>query len=163
MNPNHKTKTKKGKSNKNKTNANLDDVKSKFTLKKIISHLAEKKFMKIVLYNKHMQHRLDLDNIDYKKISQVELEIKPLPYHYGKFINFIEGEESNYHIFFNNNKKEKKRSFIKENESVIKIRVIFDYKIKSFFNLFNGCKFIESISFNFFYIDNIISMKNMFY
>ena len=67
MNPNHKTKTKKGKSNKNKANANLDDVKSKFILKKIIAHLPEKKFMKIIKYNKHMRHRLNLDNTDYKK------------------------------------------------------------------------------------------------
>ena len=136
MNPNHKTKTKKGKSNKNKANANLDDVKSKFILKKIIAHLPEKKFMKIIKYNKHMRHRLNLDNTDYKKVCQVELEIRPLPYHYGKFINVIKEEESNYHIFFNNSKKEKNRNFIKEKESVIKIRIIIDYNIKSFFNLF---------------------------
>ena len=92
--------------------------------------------MKIIQYNKQMQHKLNLDNIDYKKICQVELEIRPLPYHYGKFINVIKEEESNYHIFFNNSKKEKNRNFIKEKESVIKIRIIIDYKIKSFFNLF---------------------------
>ena len=108
MNPNHKTKTKKGKSNKNKANANLDDVKSKFILKKIIAHLPEKKFMKIIKYNKHMRHRLNIDNTDYKKAYQVELEIIPLPNHFGKFISVIKGEESNYNIFFNDKKKEKK-------------------------------------------------------
>ena len=136
MNSNHITKVKKGKSNKNKENANLNNVKSKFILKKIIAHIEEKKFMKIIQYNKLMQHRLDIDNIDYKKICQVELEIKPLPYHYGKFINVIKGEKSNYHIFFNNKKREKKRNHLKENETITKIKVILDYKIKSFDNLF---------------------------
>ena len=163
MNSNHSTKSKKRKSNEIKTNGNLDNVKSKFILTKIIAHIPEKKFMKIIQYNKNLQHRLNIDNTDYKKACQVELEIKPLPNHYGKFISVIKGEESNYHIFFNNKKKEKKRNFLKENENVIKIKVLLDYKIKTFYNLFNGCKCIESISFNFFYIDDIISMKNMFY
>ena len=163
MYPNHETKTKKGKSNKNEDNGNLDDVKSKFILKKIIAFILNKKIMKIIKYNKNMQHKLNLDINDYKKICQVEFEIKPFPNHYGKFINFIKGEELNYHIFFNNSEKEEKRNFLKEKEIVIKIRVLLDYKIKSFYNLFNGCKCIESISFNLFCIDNIISMKNMFY
>ena len=68
-----------------------------------------------------------------KKICQVEFEIKPLPNHYGKFINVIKGEESNNHISFNNSKKDKKRNFIKENESLFNIRVLLDYKIKSFY------------------------------
>ena len=42
MNPNHKTKAKKGKSNKNIANGNLDDVKSKLILKKIIAYIQEK-------------------------------------------------------------------------------------------------------------------------
>ena len=163
MNPNYGTKSQKRKSNIIKANGNLDNVKSKFILKKIIAHIQEKKFMKIIQYNKHMQHRLNLDNTDYKKVCQVELEIKPLPNHYGKFISVIKGLESHYHIFFNDKKTRKKRNFIKENEKVIIIRVLLDYKIKTFYNLFNGCKCIESISFNFFYIDDIISMKNMFY
>ena len=163
MNSNHTTKVKKGKSNKNKDNANLNNVKSKFILKKIIAHIEEKKFMKIVQHNKNMQHRLNLSNNDYKKICQIELEIIPLPNHYGKFISVIKGEESHYHIFFNNQKREKKRNHLKENETITKIKVILDYKIKSFDNLFKDCKCIESVSYNYFYTDNIISMKNMFY
>ena len=111
MNSNHKTKDKKRKLNKNKVNGNLDDVKSKFILKKIIAFILNKKIMKIIKYNKNMQHKLNLDINDYKKICQVEFEIKPLPNHYGKFINVIKGEKSNYHIFFNNSKKAKKGIF----------------------------------------------------
>ena len=111
MNTLQTTKTKKGKSNQNKDNANLNNVKSKFILKKIIAHIEEKKFMKIIQYNKNMQHRLNLGNNDYKKICQIELEMIPLTNHYGKFISVIKGEEPHYHIFFNNKKREKKESF----------------------------------------------------
>ena len=76
--------------------------------------------MKIIQYNKSIQHRLDLTNDDYKKICQIELEITPLSNHYGKFISVTKGEESLCHIFFNNKKKEKKRNHLKENESVKK-------------------------------------------
>ena len=163
MNPNHATNFKKGKSIKNKDNACLNNIKSKFILKKIIAHIEEKKFMKIIQHNKNLQNRLNLNNNDYKKICHIELVITPIPNHHGKFICVTKGEESHYHIFFNNKKREKKRNHIKENESVIKIKVILDYKIKSFDNLFKDCKCIESVSFNFFYTDNINSMKNMFY
>ena len=113
MNSNHTTKAKKGKSNNIKVNGNLDNVKSKFILKKIIALIQEKKFMKIIQYNKNMQHRLNISNIDYKKICQVELELIPLPNHYGKFISVAKGLESHYHIFFNNSKKAKKKEFFK--------------------------------------------------
>ena len=111
MNSNNTTKVNKGKSNKKKYIGNLNDVKSKFILKKIIAHLQEKKYMKIIQYNKSIQHRLDLTNDDYKKICQIELEITPLSNHYGKFISVTKGEESLCHIFFNNKKKKKKESF----------------------------------------------------
>ena len=110
-----------------------------------------------------MQHKLNLSINDYKKFYQIELEIIPLPNHYGKFINVTEGEDSNYQFFFNNKKKEINRNYLKENENVQKIIVILDYKISSFYNLFNGCECIESISFKFFYTEYIINMKNMFY
>ena len=113
MNSDHITKAKKRKSNKNKDNANLNNVKSKFILKKIIAHIEEKKFMKIIQHNKNMQHRLNLSNNDYKKICKIEIEIIPLPNYYGKFISVTRGEESYTHIFFNNGKKEKKKEFFK--------------------------------------------------
>ena len=90
MNPNHSIKSKKRISNIIKTNGNLDNVKSKFILKQIIGLLPEKKFMKIIQYNKNIQNKLDLNINDYKKFYQIELEIIPLPNNYGKFINVKE-------------------------------------------------------------------------
>ena len=165
MKPEHSTKVKKGKSHKSKKKVNgiLDNVKSKFILKQIICLLPDKKFMKIIQYNKNMQHKLDLSINDYKRFYQIELEIITVPNNYGKFINVTEGEDSNYQFFFNNKKNEINRNYLKENENVQKIIVILDYQISSFYNLFNGCECIESISFKFFYTEYIINMKNMFY
>ena len=64
--------------------------------------------MKIIQYNKNLQHRLNLSNNDYKKICQIELAITPLPNHHGKFISVTKGEESHYHIFLIIRKEKKK-------------------------------------------------------
>ena len=76
MNPNHPTNFKKGKSNKNKDNANLNNIKSKFILKKIITHIEEKKFMKIIQYNKNMQHRIVIAINNFLSIFFFSLNIK---------------------------------------------------------------------------------------
>ena len=95
--------------------------------------------------------------------SSIEIEIKPVNNKYGKFINIKKEDEKNYHIYFNNNKEEINRTYFDENEEIEKIKIIIDYEVKSFKNLFNNCDCIESINFKKFNRNNIINMKRMFY
>ena len=53
--------------------------------------------------------------------------------------------------------------YIKEEDKVTKIKIIIDYQVKSFKNLFNDCNCIESINFKKFYRNNITDMSFMFW
>ena len=68
-----------------------------------------------------------------------------------------------FHIYFNNNKEDEiKRNFINKDEKIKIIKVIIDYPIKSFENLFIDCHCIEFINFKKFVRNNIIDMSYMF-
>ena len=47
-----------------------------------------------------------------------------------------------FHINCNDNTEEIKRNHLNANEKVSKIKIIIDYHIKSFAQLFDGCKCI---------------------
>ena len=81
---------------------------------------------------------------DYKeyneKYSEIEIEIIPAIKKYGKFINIKNPkEESFFHIYFNDKKEEIKVKSLNKNDKVKKIRIIVDYQIKSFSDLFKEC------------------------
>ena len=81
----------------------------------------------------------------------------------SKFININENDKLYYHIYFNDNNEEtKNKYFIREEDKVTKIKIIIDYQVKSFKELFSKCRFIESINFKKFYRDNITNMSCMF-
>ena len=140
-----------------------------------------KKKLEIVKYNKRIQNRLNLDVEDYKEYCEIELEIIPTKGKYGKFININENDELYYHIYFNDNKDEIKNKYkiytedgmikheyyheyyIDEEDKVTKIKIIIDYQVKSFKELFFECECIESINFKKFYRNNITDMSYMFY
>ena len=67
-----------------------------------------------------------------------------------------------YHIYFNDNKEEIKRNNLNENDNVSKIKIIIDYQVKSFKELFYRCYCIEYIYFKKFYRKNINNMEDMF-
>ena len=64
-----------------------------------------------------------------------------------KCIHIDDDELEYYHMYFDNNKKEKKRNYLKENENIKAIKVIIDYNVISFEKLFMECEYIESIYF----------------
>ena len=101
-------------------------------------------------YNQKLQKRLNLSINDYKEYSQlytpIEIELKPLKNKYGKFINVHDKEKEYYHIYFDNSNEEIKRNKLKKNEEVKIIKIIIDYQVKSFKNLFSWCYRIESIN-----------------
>ena len=128
------------------------NLKSKYILQSIFNNLQEKKKLEIIKYNKTIQGKININIYNYKKYSEIytsiEIEIKPVDNKYGKFINIDKEEEKKYfHIYFNDNPEEIKRNFLNQKEKVTKIKIIIDYQIKSFCQLFYLCECIESIYF----------------
>ena len=162
----------------------LNNVKNDYILLEISSYLERKKFLKIFKYNKKIQKRLQLSLNNYKEyieiFSPIEIELKitkPKPNELDKFlqiiqenenpklfkfINIIEDQKKYHHIYFNNNKTETERNNLNENDKISKIKIIIDYQVKSFQNLFKDCECIETITFKKFYRNNIINLSSMF-
>ena len=119
------------------SNANLKNIKSNYILSKIFIYLKIMKKLRIVNYNKKIQKRLNITNEDYKEYSSIEIEIIPIKDYYGRFININEDDKLYYHIYFNGNKEEIKNKYeIEEEDKVTKIKIIIDYQVKSFKELF---------------------------
>ena len=113
-------------------------------------------------YNKKIQQRLNLNINDYKNYSLIEIELKLVDNKYGKFINISDEDKKYYHIYFNNSNEEIKRNYLDENDKVNMIKIIIEYQVKSFKELFFKCDCIDSIFFKNFYRDNITDMSSMF-
>ena len=98
--------------------ANFKNIKSKLILNKILNNLEEKRSLEIIKSNKILKKRLNINIDNYKKYSQkyssIEIEIKPVNNKYGKFININEKKEIYYHIYFNDDKEEIRRNYIKK-------------------------------------------------
>ena len=140
----------KGRISKENNNKNyLKKIKSEYFLEKFLFSLSKKKLLNIIKYNKTIQNILDININNYKKYSEIyspiEIEIIPVKDKYGTFINMITGFERFYHIYFNGSKKEVQKKYFTENDNVEKIKIIIDYKIESFVNLFINCSCIQSI------------------
>ena len=155
----------KKKTKQNKFAVNLEKLKSKYILQNIFNICSKYKSLLIVKYNKKIQNRLDIGINDYKEYSgtftPIEIEIVPDKYEFGKFINEIFVPYC--HIYFDDNMHEIKRNFINYQDKISKIKIILDYRIKSFENLFLSCRCIEIITFKKMYRNNITNMRCMFY
>jgi hypothetical protein len=101
----------------------LGNIKSKYILKYIFENLTELKLFKIVKYNKTIQGRLDIDLNDYKKYFEVIVEIfSTNKEEKNIFINYKEEDNILYHIYFNDEKEEKRRNYL--SISIEKILII---------------------------------------
>ena len=155
-----------------KQNPITEKIKSDYFLQKLYDNMQKKKKLAIVKYNKKIQNRINLSVKDYKEYSEtyssIEIEIIPTKDKYGKFINIKKNDKLYYHIYFNDNKEEIKNKYkIDEKDKVTKIKIIIDYQVKSFKELFRQSFFdtykcIESINFKKFYRNNITNMSDMF-
>jgi len=148
----------------------LKDIKSKYILKIIFGYLNKGKSLDIIKYNKFIKDRINIKINDYKDYyeiySPIEIELKPLFYKtYGIFININKENEKYFHIYFNNHKKErkgKKRNHLNGKVKIKTIKIIIDYQVKSFSDLFSFCDCLEGIYFKKFYRNNITNMGHMF-
>ena len=150
-----------------KPNPITEKIKSDYFLQKLYDNMTKKKKLEIVKYNKRIQNRINLSVKNYKEYSEtftpIEIEIIPKKDEYGKFINIDENDELYYHIYFNDNKEEMKNKYtINKKDKITKIKIIIDYQVKSFKDLFSWCKCAKSINFKKFYRNNITDMSWMF-
>ena len=155
--------------NKMKSKDIFENLKSDYFLQKLFNILLKKKSLDIIKYNKNIKNRIKINIQDYKEYSElyssIEIEIKPVEdewEEYDKFIHINEENKIYYHIYFNDNKKEIKRNYFKENDKIKTIKIIIDYQIKTFAYLFYCCDIIESIKFKKFYRNNVTNMRRMF-
>ena len=149
-------------SSKNK----LINIKSNYIIRKLFDFMNERMSLEIIKYNINLQKRMNININNYKDYSEIfssiELEIIPLQNKCGKFLNINEEDKIYFHIYFNNNKEEIKKTELIEEDKISKINIIIDYQIISFYELFYNCECIESIKFKKFYRNNIIYMGGMF-
>ena len=141
----------------------FDSIRNINVLKKVLNNLDEKKSLDIIKYNEKIKHRLNVNINDYLELLPIEIEIKPFQNGAGKFININEKDKAYFHIYFNNDKEEKKTTYFEVSDKVEKIRIIIDHQIKSFNGLFRSCRVNESIKFIKFYRNDITDMSNMFF
>ena len=165
MNPPNELSNEKTETNKVESKDIFKKLKSDFFIQKVFYNLLKKKSLDIIKYNNNIKKRVNISIKDYKEYSEIyssiEIEIKPVKNEYGEFINMNENEIY-YHIYFNDNKEEIKRNYLDENDNVSKIKIIIDYQVKSFKELFYKCYCIEYIYFKKFYRNNVTNMQFMF-
>ena len=150
-----------------KKEGDLDNINSKYILKKIFDYINKEKAFKIINYNKKFQNKLDISIKDYKELydiySTIEIEIIPKKQKINELgFNWFINNTKNMHVFFNNIKKEINRGKLIKDDKVKKIKVIIDHEEKSFCRLFQNCCIIESVSFIKFTRNNITDMSFMF-
>ena len=146
----------------------LDGIKSKYILQHIMNNLFEGKKLLLIKYNKKLKEKLNIKEVDYRKFTQIEIEIflKEIKEDVDKrqfdFINWKEGDESFYHIYFDKQKNEAKRNYVKYNESIKEIKIIIEMEIKSLNGLFSDCECVDIIKFTKFERKDITDIKSLF-
>ena len=144
---------------------NLENIKSKYVLRKVADNLSQNQLLKLINYNKNIQEKLEIGINTYKKVyNQTIIEIIPCEkFIYGPFINFPVENEKYFHIYFNNEKNERKNQMISEDDNIEKIKIIIDEEVNSFNGLFRCAHTIKKINFHKFNRTDIIDMNSMFF
>ena len=146
---------------------NLKNIKSSYILKRIFNNILFEKLLSLIKYNNRTKKLLNITKNDYiEYTSQIEIEIIPSENKFSKFINVKHTDDNRkyFHIYFNNSNEERNRYYtIKDKKyKVKKVKILIDFQVKSFKELFKDCICIESITFKKFFRSNIIDMSSMF-
>ena len=142
----------------------LNKIRNKYTLKKIVEYLAEYKALETIKYNKYIQDRIGKGINDYKDFKKIIIEIFPINNNDKNiFINFEKEDKPYYHVYFNNENKERKINYFTKNQNITNIKIIIDEEIKSFKYLFCVCNCIEKVNFIKFNRKDIYDMSYMFF
>ena len=153
MNSLNESKDENKEENQTKYKPDLHNINSDYFLQKLFNICKKSHSLQIFKYNKKLQKRLNINLNDYKEYSEIfspiEIEIIPSENKFGIFINSSKKNKSYIHIYLNDSKQEIRRNYLTKKDKVSKIKIIIDYQVKSLKGLFNDCKCIESIYFNF--------------
>ena len=143
---------------------NFENIKSKYVLRKITDNLSQNQLLKLINYNKNIQEKLDIGINTYKKVyNQTIIELTLLKkFKNGPLISFPVESEKYFHIYFNNEKKERKNQMISCRDGIEKIKIIIDEEVNSFKELFSYADHIKTINFIKFNRTDIINMNSMF-
>ena len=135
----------------------LKNVKSHYIILKFFEYLTERKYLETIRYNKSIQKRINININHYKAYyetkTSIELDIIPMNGKCGDFIKIKEENKKYFHIYFNDNKAEIKKTELNKEDKVSKINIIIDYQIKSF----------KELNINNFNTNNVTDMSDMFY
>ena len=123
-----------------KSDNKLITIKSDYFIQNLFNYIQNKVSLKIIKNNINIQKRLNININNYKKFSEkfssIELEIIPIQNKYGHFINIKRKDKNYFHIYFNGNKEEIKRTKLNKEDKLSKITIIIDYQIESFYHYF---------------------------
>ena len=109
---------------KNSTTKNfLLSIKGKNVIKKTFSLIKKNQALKLIKYNKKLLQKLNIEIKDFINIQQIIIELTPFNNAGGKFVNLLINED-NYHIYFNDNREEKKQYSIDTFLNVKKIKIV---------------------------------------
>ena len=149
---------------KQNSQATLKSVRSRYILDKIFDNLSLHRALDIIKHTKKLQNKLNKGLKDYKNYFQIELELIPTDDALGEFINIPKFNESQYHIYFNESRRERKLYKINKSDKVKKINVKIDkYKNNnSLYKLFSQIQCVKEIRFKKFYRKDIQNMSYMF-
>ena len=93
------------------SNNKLRNLKSDYFIQKFFGYIPERKSLETIRYNKSIQKRINININHYKAYSEIktsiELDIIPMKFGCGDFININEEDKKYFHIYFNDNKKKK--------------------------------------------------------
>ena len=124
-------------SNQKNLDNQLTIIKSNYFLQKLFDYVPERTSLEIIRFNITTQKRLNININNYKKCAEIyspiEIEIVPRKNKIGQFINIKDKkDEKYYHIYFNDNKEEIKKTELNKEDTISKINIRIDYQIKSF-------------------------------
>ena len=122
------------------------EIKSNFTIKRIFAYVSNLKKLNLIKYNSKLQKTLNVDINNYKNTSN-RIEIEIIPVIGLKFINlnFIEVNNDDISIYFDDQKV--MRNNTKISDKIQKIKISFNSKKININGIFKGCTGIDTLKF----------------
>ena len=106
----------------------INNIKSKFILKKIFGYLENNIYLKLIKYNKKLQNKLEKDITYYKEYSKIEIQVFQKFLNYKnpkKFINVTNPNDKElYQIFINDQTKEAAKDIESIKEKIEKFKIV---------------------------------------
>ena len=103
MDSNKTTDVKKEDLNQIRSEVKLENIKSNYFLRLLFVYLPKRISLGAIKYNKKMQKRVCINKADYKEFSEFYspkvIELIPLEYEYGKFINIVNKADKPYYQY----------------------------------------------------------------